>query len=555
MVDIQVGKLGWELLANAPATAKTTRYVTEVVHDQQPDPTAELQIGKLVWELLAEVPPAVKTTRYVVEVLHDQQADPAAELQVGKLSMELLALQQQVVKTTRYVVEVLHDQQPDPTAELQIGKLSWEVAAESFVRLSPCNVPAFWRYFSHNWAKEFRVETRFNTAVSRGAQSLSEDRTQKWERPRRTVRIEWAENGLDDRRNLMDLIQTVREFSREDWMVPFSSDCGLITRNEITSATFVEGIFDDRRFFLGGRVAIVKFNRSTQDVQDENGDLFGVHLTTLLNTAGSGEFELTDPLPFDIDGGAAFMVPLICVIPNLLTVVKQHHCRLWQISVEFTEDGGPTCLPGLIEGNPPGFDVYRDRPIFRPRHNYANPLNIEVLQEGTQQEIGRNTETFIRGATQRVKHRIRMNEERDLAFDYIRFFESRKGRLRSFWLIDQEMIFEVLDIEPTFIDVRPVGDFVEFQENMEFFGFMMKDGTCFVREIVTFNDLGSVWRLSVVDSLPSGLAFQDVVLAGRARDTRMIEDTFEERWFHGNVVKFQVKTISLLEEKDVTLDP
>ncbi len=555
MVDIEVGKVAWELLAAAPARVMTTRYMAEVLHDQQADSSAQVQVGKTAWELLSEVPPSVKTTRYVVETVHDQQPDSSADILIGKHSMELMAEVPTLVKTTRYMVETVHDQQADPTADVQVGKVSFELLAKSFTRLEACTTPSFWRYFSHNWAKKFQVTTAYRTAVSRGSESLSEDRTQIWQRPRRTIKIEWAEKGLDDKRNLFDLMQAIRELKKSDWIIPLSSDCALITRDEASSSDFVQGNFDFRRFFLGGSVAIVKFSKGTNDVQDENGDLFGVHLTSLLERTATDEYQLTDALPFSIVGGATFMVPMVCVIPHMLTAIRQHHCRLWQTSFEFTEDGGPTCIPSLTDGNPPNFDTYQDRPIFRPRHDYTNPLNISILQEGTQEVIGRNVETFPRGETERVRHTITMFEERALAWDYITFFETRRGRLRSFWLIDQEMLFTVTDIEVTFVEITALGTFAEFQKDNTHFGFMMKDGTCFVREVVTFDDLGGVWRMTMLDTLPSGLQFQDVVLSGRARDTRMVEDSLTEQWFHGEAVRFTVKTISLLEEKDVTLDP
>ena len=512
-------------------------------------------MGRHNWEALAAVPPAVKATRFVAEVVHDQQADAAAELQVGRHNWEALAESILSVKTTRFVAEVVHDQQADAAAEVQVGRTNFEALGRSFITPTACTIPNFWRLFAHNWADSFKLETRFRTAISRGAVDLSEDRTQIFERPRRTLKVRWSEKGLDDRRNLQDLIQSLRSWKSEDWVIPLSSDEGCLTENAASAQDIIKGDFTKRRFFVGARVALVKTLGDRGDVQDENGDLAGVHETIIAEKINDTEFRLEDNLPFDVTAFQGYLVPLICVHPRLQDTIKQHHCRLWDIEMEFEERGGSTALPPIADDIPDNFDTYRDIPILRPRHDYSNPLNIEILQEGQQIEIGRDKATFPRGATQRVKHRIRMLEQREKGWDYVRFFESRRGRLKSFWLIDQEMIFDVTDIETTFIDVRKVGDFDEFQVDNEFFGFMLKDGSCFVREIVTFNDLPTAWRMSVADVLPPGLAFQDVIAAGRARPTRMIEDSMQETWFHTDALRFETRTISLLEEKDVTLDP
>lgn len=532
----------------------TTRFAVETVHDLQADPNAELQVGRHRHDVLAEVPPAVKTTRFVIETLHDLQADSNAQLQVGRHRHDVLAEVISTVKTTRFVVETLHDLQPDPAAEVQFGRFSFDVLARRFLAPATCPVPAFWRYFSHNFADQFEIESRYSTTISRGAQSLSEERTQRFQRPRRTVTVRWSEKGLDDKRNLMDLMQIIRQFKTEEWMIPLSSHAGCITAGASATDTIVEGDFTLRPFFVGSRVAVVKIQGDRGDVQNDEGDLVGVHVSTIEDKINDTVFQLQDPLPFDVTADRAFLVPMICTHPRLQDTIDQHHCRLWNIEMEFEEHGGKTAIPPSADDLPENFDSYRDLPILRPRHDYSNPLNIEIFQEGEQVEIGRGKSTFPRGATHRVKHRIRMIEEREKGWDYVRFFDTRRGRLRPFWMIDQEMLFTINNLQTSFIEVTKLGDFDEFKKNSEFFGFMMKDGTCYVREIVTFDDLAS-WRLTVADVLPAGLSAQNVVLAGRARPTRMQEDSFKTRWFHINAVQFEVRTISLLQEKDVTLDP
>lgn len=477
------------------------------------------------------------------------------DIRIGKQSFEVLASTQERCQTTRFVAEVLHDQQADPDADLQIGNMGIEALAHSSTPLTPCSLPAFWEFFSHNFATVLRLETQCRTAITRGADSLSENRTQIFQRPRRTISVRWSEKGSVSQANLMRLMQVIRSDKTNNWVVPLYCDAGVVSVPALTGETILEGQFERRRFFLNGLVAVVKTRGPAGEVQDEEGNLVGVHITTLLDQPDTNKIQLTDPLPFNVSAQTTCVMPLICVYPRMQDTIQQHTAKVWDTTMEFEERGGPTAIPFMTTDLPAGFDVYRGRPILRPRHDYTNPLNIEIFQEGEQVDQGRGIATYPRGASQRVKHRIRMIEERDPGWDYIQFFESRRGRFRSFWMIDQEALFSIADLETNFIDVVKLGDFSEFEKDTEYFGFMMKDGTCYVREISTIQDLPTDWRLTVVEALPAGLNFQDVCLAGRARPTRMLEDTLLEEWFHNNAVRFEVSTLSLLKEETITLDP
>lgn len=563
MALLELGRHNWEAIASAPAAAHTTRFVVEsLLEDGAADADAQLQIGRLNWEAIAAAPEIGKTTRYVVEVMHeDGAADSNAAIILGRLNWETIAQVDAEAKTTRYVVEVMHkDGAPDSASAIIVGRLGFEALARRFLKIEACPIPNFWRYFSHNYSDVFEIETTFRTSISRAAESLSEDRTQLFQRPRRTVDVRWSEKGLDNvttggKTNLMELIQALRTWKTEDWMIPLSSDEACITEAASGGQPVVKGDFSRRRFFIGGRVAVVKTLGDRGDVQTPEGVLSGVHVTTIADKTDDNEYVLQDNLPFDVEPFRAFMVPLICTHPRLLDTIDKVHGRLWDLNMEFEERGGPTAIPPLVDDIPAGFDVYRNMPIFRADHDYNRPLQIEVLQEGVQRELGRGKITAPRGDTSRVKHRIRIVGDREYAWPYIEFFESRRGRLRVFWLIDQEDLFQVTDIETNFIDVKKLGDFTEFEKDNEFFGFMLSDGSCYVREIISIADLPTAWRLSVADTLPAGLDFQDVKMAGRARNTRMIEDSLKERWSNNNVVRMEVPTISTLEEKDVTLDP
>lgn len=553
MAQIELNRHNYEVLASAPPIAKDTRLVVETVHDSQAESTAEIQAHRLNIEALAQSPQIAKSTRLVTEVIHDSQVESTAEIQVHRSNIQVLGNQPVAVKTTRLVNEVVFDSQTESNAQIEISRLNWEVIGRRFIAMSPCDMPALWEFFAHNWADEIKLTTRYRTAVSRGAESLAEDRTQLFERPRRTIEVRYTELGLDDKANLQRLIQSMRSMTTEDWVVPLYCDMGLVTQDAASGQPVVRGDFRRRRFFTGGRVMLVPLVGPGGDTQKIDGTN-QVFVSYISYKNDENEFVLADNLDFSVLANGAVLMPLMCVHPHMQHRFRRYNGRVWDVTFEFEEKGGPTCIPATQDDVPPDFDVYRNWPILRARHNFSRAMDITIFQEGEQPELGRGKITVARGEAARVKHRFRLVEDsdRDVMWDYVRFFDSRKGRLLPYWLVDQEAVFTVANIQTNFIDVVKVGDFTEFQKQMDYFGFELLDGTCYVREIITIQDIGTAWRLTVADTLPT-IPFQNVALAGRARPTRMLEDAFTEVWSHIKGGEFTLDTISLLEEKNVDL--
>lgn len=555
MVEVRIDRHNQSIIGASPTVAKVTRMTSNTAHAPAASALAQVRIDRHNMEVLADAPTFAKSTRFTANVAHAPQPSGSAVIHVDRHNQEVLAGLRIEAKTTRFTTNTAHAPQPTGAAQIRVDRSNFEVLARSFIPLTPCTVPALWEMFAHNWADQFELETTYRTTVSRSPLKVSEDRTQLFQRPRRSVKVRWTEQGLGFKDNLIRLIQSFRSMADEDWMVPLYCDMALITEDATATSTEVKGDFTKRRFFIGGRVALMPFATYMNDIADPaTGLVNNVHLSHIQAKIGEEHFQLADALPTTMVKNCSVMFPVMCVHPVLRVNIKQHHCRLWDIELEFIEKGGATALPPTADDLPPGFDIYRDIPILRPRHDYSDALDIELLKEGNQFELGRDLETIQRGDHSRVKHKIRFQENRDIGWDYIRFFDTRRGRLRPFFLIDQEDIFDVVDLQTNFIDVRQTGNFTEFQKDMGFYGFVMEDGTCFVREIITVQDVATAWRLTVADVLPV-LDFTKVRQSGRAHLTRNLLDSFTERWRHCNLLTFDMRTISLLEEKDVTLDP
>jgi hypothetical protein len=522
------------------------------------DADATVAVTRYSFETLAvQLPSVAAVPRFTSMAIAEANAadDADATVAVTRYSFETLALQVSLAHVPRFTSMAIAEANAadDADATVAVTRSSFEVLAPRFIQLASTALPGgLTEYFANNWANSVEIETTYRTDITRGAQSVAEDRVQVWERPERVVKMRWTEIGPDEKQNLERLLTQLRRMQAEQWVVPIYPDHPCVTEDAASGQPIIKADVSRGRFFTNTRVLVVPIqcDGDTQ-LPDGTGQF---HFSSIATKVSDEEIVLADDLSFPVTANMAVIIPMIVVHPKLQIEIKQHHSRLWDVTLEFEEVKGTTTLPPLQDDQPDNFDQYRGIPILRSRHNYKNPLSIELFHEGEFVDIGRSKAVHLRGEFARVKHPLKFIENREIGWDYISFFDSRRGRLRAFWFIDQEDIFRIVDLTSTFIDIDPIGDFADFNLDMEFFGFEMKDGTDFVREITTIQSVAGVFRLTVADTLPA-LDPNDVKLAGRAHLTRMLKDSLIEKWRHFDLVELSIPVISLLEEKNVDLTP
>lgn len=547
MADPQITRFAFQVLAEAPDLASASRLSSEVVASEEvgSDSGAEVEITRFALDVLAEVVDLGASLRLTSEVVASEEsgADAGAEVDITRFGLEVLGQSPGVAAVRRLTSEVVasEEQAPDAGARVQVTRLGLEVLATKFAALTACDLPDGLEFFAHNWADGLRLTQRYKTSISRGAESIAEERVQLLARPERTLEVRWTEQGLE---TIHGLLEQLKRSIQEEWAIPLYCDHACIIENASSGATSIKADFGRGRYFVNGNVLIRRFGHRFQTLEYQ--------FNRIDSLFGSTQITLTDPLDFDVEASHAEIIPMMCVIPNLEFSISQHNDDTWDLTLAFVERGGPTALPPIGSGLPSGFNSYREIPILRPWHDYHSPLSITYRREGEIVEVGRGKVVNFRGEFWRQNHAFAMVADRAIGWDYIRFFDTRRGRLRPFWLIEQERLFTLANLTSNFIDVNPLGTFAEFQQDLDFFGFEMKDGTCYVREVINVQVVGGIWRVTTDVALPI-LDEADVRYAGRAYLTRMLQDSLEERWDHRNAVRLSVPTIRLLEEKDVDL--
>jgi len=143
--------------------------------------------------------------------------------------------------------------------------------------------------------------------------------------------------------------------------------------------------------------------------------------------------------------------------------------------------------------------------------------------------------------------------EQEEALNTVDFFQSRRGRTKSFFLIDQEQLWTATAAGGSvFVDIDPLGDFDNFSEELDYLGIVLQDGTSYVREVVTIQAILGIWRLTLAEALPA-FALSQIRRLTRARIVRFDSDAMREVWLTDNVMNTNLGFIECLEEKDVEL--
>jgi hypothetical protein len=235
------------------------------------------------------------------------------------------------------------------------------------------------------------------------------------------------------------------------------------------------------------------------------------------------------------------------------------------VTLEMTEVAGASQLPPTKSDNPSGAQTFDDVPIFDYDPDWVDGIEKGRIRDGQKYRQGRTNRVYKAAARSRQWHKLDLtglrapcaSDSRSDVWRVVEFFDTRRGRLRSFWHIDHEYLWSVESFDPSgnFVGVSEFGDFTDFEAELEggFVGIVMKDGTFYVREAVTVQQVLTVYRITVDPPLPAGLDPADVARIARARRSRFNSDELQENWKHTGYMGTSVEIVETLEEKDVEI--
>jgi hypothetical protein len=466
------------------------------------------------------------------------------EVQVSRLAVEVLASPLKEAAVSRVDVEVAASARESSGDEVQLSRIALEALARrgSSGPVVPLDLAAGVEVFLHNWATELRLNSSYLTDVATSAATGAESRRGLILKPDRSMRCVWES---DDRTRLDRMYVMLRKMSDERINVPLYCD-----QRELDAAytTADDTLFFDTskgRWFVGARVVIVRFDSCAQYLSHE----FGI-----IADLEDDRIVLDANLSAGVPVGSVVM-PMMDMEIVLKPKLDMTTALVNKLTVEFSEVPGASALPPVKADFPSGAQTFQDWPIFDVDPDWIRGIKKGRDRQGRSYTQGRARRVFAAADRSRQTHELFLSGDRDEMFRVVEFFDTRRGRLRTFWLTDFEFVWQTAEIDASgaFVGVSELGDFDDFKDELEgaWIGLVMEDGTVYVREVVTVQQVLTVFRCTVNPALPAGLNATDVVRIARARFTRFESDEMEESWKHTGYMSTRLRFIEALNEKDV----
>lgn len=508
-----------EILGTTP-TPKTylSRFSVQVLGDGPVIP-ANVRFTRMYAEVLGAAPvPSAQVSRFSVQVLGDPVV-AIPETRVSRFGSQVLGKARVRTLLSRFSVQVLFD-----------GVLG-------AIRVIPNALPSVLaNIFSHNWASRCVVESAYGTDITAAATSVAEERRAVVDRPYRTLQIRFT--GFD-RFELTRLSMTLaRLCSQRSTPVPLVSDFSKVTAT--SSGTTIHCDTRYRRFFLNGRVLIHSWDANRRPANVEYGQI---------QAMGVDNITLQAPLVGSFPAGSRVYPCLEAEIDleKTMDLLSDENCDL-QLTVR--ERSGRSALPSSVGQfvNPDGFPTHGGRPIFDVGHDWSANLRSGVYREGSKFASGRAEIISAFGARPQMERELRMILfGRDKFWKVLNFFDSRRGRMRSFWLVEPAAYFQPTVLQTTQVTVKAAGNIQDVQDFIKYVAVVKRDGTTYIRGISSVTPSGADWVIAFDAVIPS-TSLADVRKVTPAYLVRLKDDSLREEWITDEHMETSLAGIEVLEE-------
>ena len=552
MVAVLTTRVIGQVAMAAPAVPSTTRMSVEVGAEGRAAGTAPVDVTRVTGQTAMEAPENATVTRLSVELGGEGRAASAFPVDVTRVTAQAAVTVPACAATTRMVLEVGAEAGLASAEPVDVTRITGQLASRSGAsRVVPLALPTdFVDFFLHNWASRVEMETSYLTDVTASVDELAEERRGLVIRPTRTLKLRWT---FGTRETLDRAYVQIRRLTAERFPAPLVQDYTMLTAPVANLDTTLSFDTTQGRFFLGQRIAI-------QEI-DVNWCPVGAPLFYEIDTLQSGQVGLSGTAGVILTDITKYLVfPMIDCEIVLEPEISYPQDQVGTIELTVQEVEGPSALPGWAADTPDGFLEHDGDPIFSLLPDWSSGHVAGWNRAAVQYERGRARRIIPRGSRYRATQKFRVNGDRDDMIPYIKFMDSRRGRLRPYWLIDQETIWNVVGLDGKggiFVEIDPLGDFEDFdplQDGTDFgaIGIEMADGTMYVRDAVTFQDILAGWRVTVSPGLPTTLDVNQVVRVARARRHRNVSDSYTETWTVTNYMTTDFDAIEILDSGDYT---
>lgn len=403
------------------------------------------------------------------------------------------------------------------------------------------------RYFLRpNWAAGIQVVSSYETDIQ-AANSAAEQRRGLRHRPLRSIKFDLQ---AVTQAELMGLKMTALRAAKARLLVPLFPDATTLTAaTTTTDEAITVADLADRRFFVGQRLVVVA---------ESSGSLrpttFAVATIDGLDT-GTNEITLTDEIGTVFAAGA-FVYPLLLCQPLWASGGTVLSDLASTLSLEVIEQSGQQ-LPELAADT---YSTYQGYPILPATIRHMNfgvqgAWNLEQL--GTVTELGLDTVYEAYGDRARFGLSLPFDfTNRSDAFDMIRFWESRRGRLYPFWAISPQAEYTVtaVAVDGTTITVSGNNLSSVDWESLPYVAVSLTDGSVQIREITTVTPNSGTFILTLAAALSPVPSLTSIARCGMAYLARFNNDSMTEHWLTDQTMSTVFEVVETLQETAITVD-
>lgn len=547
MVAVRVDRVAQEAAISSNEQAAVTREDAQVMFEwAQAGLGLPVRLTRIGFEVAVSSNEQASVSREDAQAMLGWGQSTANAVRLSRLAQETSFTTPQVAAVTREDGQVMFEWGQSTSSAVRLARMSAEIAARTtFNTVTPLPLNGGLDFFLHNWASAMVVETSYETSISASKATGAESRRALLSRPFRALRFEWQ---IEGRERIDRFFVQIRKMGRTPLSMPLYCDQSQATQALSSGGSTVLCNTRRRRFFTGQRVAIVQRDARRQVTAFE---------FKIIQSKTNDSITFASPTTIDLKRGD-LILPMIDVqvtlTPEFQFLLRSPNTGqfLAQAALEVHEVPGASQLPPVRQDLPPGFPTHAGVPIFDINPDWTRGVRTGYDRQGDVYRLGKADVYDLDADRARRIYDYNLAMDREDGWRMVEFFDSRLGRARSFWLVDQDTPWSLDSITTTFVNFDTLNDFDDFVDEFEYLGIRMKDGTEYVREVVSIQEVATTWRVTVTPALPS-LNIADISRAGRARRVRFSKDVLVETWLHGEAMTTTVGFIETLEEKDVSL--
>lgn len=519
-------KIGGEALGKARDNAKTqfTRLAIEVAGRSPHAGQNQTLLTRFGGEAVGKAPgPNTRFTRLGVEVA-GEGLPIRPQMLFSRLGAEVLGDFPARTFFTRFALEIIYD---------------WQV------RMTPHTLPSVLaNIFSHNWGAQVKLESAYQTDISYASGTLSEERRGLLDRPYRTLQVRYL--GFD-RHEVSRLAMTVMRLCHQRFTpVPLTPDLSRVTATSSGTTIYCDTRY--RRFFINQRVMIHSWDANRRPANVEYGKILSFDDTSItLQAALSNSFPAGSRVYPCIEAEIALDAADISLVSD----------EVVDLALTIKEAVGPSALPSTMAtyDNPPNFPTYNGRPIFNVPSDWAANVRSGIFRQGDKGISGRAEVIFAAGPRPQFQHEMKLTLlSRDKFWKVLQFFDSRLGRLRSFYMVDPATKFKATSIATTNIRITKAGNIEDLQTFMSHVAVVMRDGTIYIRGVSSVTLDTGEWVLTLDSTLPA-ITLADVRRVTQAFLVRLRDDAMLEEWTTDQVCSISLMGIEVLDDSDQDISP